>query len=438
MKIRKTPGLFQKIFNVWPNSVNITVRLLLLFVFVASLFTTTEITPARALDTTDQGPRRPQTDISTENQELRRLRKEVSTLDQRVQSLMRAEAKLATELASRDAQLKWAIDSMVGYIGEVAEKDEQLYTQGKELEHVLVEIKQKTGLLQEREKRLSDLILKLTQAEQDLAKAKSELSGKEKSLSNLRASLDGLRNRVASLSDKMAGHVNEEGRLNRLLVKFKESEATEKTKAAALQKEISALKSKLTETSGKQGSMEGDAGTKSHLSQSVDLMDLPRQKDQEIDKLIKFARYRAAFLSKLQERFADVPNIKVQGDRVVFQSEIMFASGKADMNESGKRELDKFASIYREVISEIPDGNDIMILVQGHTDVNPVKSGKYRSNWDLSADRAIQVVNYLITKKIPPERLGATALAEFHPVADGNSPEANRLNRRIEIKITAP
>jgi chemotaxis protein MotB len=174
------------------------------------------------------------------------------------------------------------------------------------------------------------------------------------------------------------------------------------------------------------------------LSQSVDLMDLPRQKDQEIDKLIKFARYRAAFLSKLQERFADVPNIKVQGDRVVFQSEIMFASGKADMNESGKRELDKFASIYREVISEIPDGNDIMILVQGHTDVNPVKSGKYRSNWDLSADRAIQVVNYLITKEIPAKRLGATALAEFHPVADGNSPEANRLNRRIEIKITAP
>ena len=78
-----------------------------------------------------------------------------------------------------------------------------------------------------------------------------------------------------------------------------------------------------------------------------------------------------------------------------------------------------------------------MILVQGHTDIDPVKSKKYRSNWELSADRAMQVVLYLIEKRIPATRLGATALAEFHPVAEEDSPEAKRLNRRIEIKITS-
>ena len=434
MKNLKASGSFQEIFNVWPSFADIMMRLPLLFVSVVTLFMVTETTPSRALSTEDRESQRLQTDMFASNQELQRLRSEIRRPEQLVQGQMEAEAKLKAELRSQEAALELAVKEIQDRTEQLWAKDDQLSALRKELETALEEIKEKTGLLQEREQRLSDLGLKLTQTEQDLAKAKGELSDKEKSLLDLRARLNAFYYEVASLKDKMAGYVDEAGRLNRLLSESKESEAKEKTKAASLHEEISALQSKLTEISGKQASMEGDAETNFRLSQSVDLL---TQKDQEIDKLRKLAGYRGEFLAKLEEAFAGVPNIKVQGDRVVFQSEIMFAPGKAEINELGKRELDRFSSVYKEIIPKIPEGNDPMILVQGHTDIDPVKSKKYRSNWELSADRAKQVVLYLIEKGIPATRLGATALAEFHPVAEGDSPEAKRLNRRIEIKITS-
>ncbi len=424
MKSLKASRSFQEISNVWPSFAGIMVGLPLVFVFVVTLFTMTETTESRAQD---RGSQRLQTGMSAANQELLRFRRDISRLQE-------AEAKLKTELASREAALELAVKEMMDSAENLSAKDKQLHAQHKELETALGEIKEKTGLLQEREQRLRDLGLKLTRTEQDLAKAKGELSDREKSSLDLRASLDGLRNRVANLKDKMAGYVDEAGRLNRLLVKSKESEAMEKSKAAALRKEISTLQSKLTETSGKQASTKVDAELKFRLSR---LEDLVKQKDQEIDNLRNLGRYRGEFLAKLEEMFAGVPNIKVQGDHVVFQSEILFEPGKAEINELGKRELDRFSSVYKEMIPKIPEGNDPMILVQGHTDIDPVRSKKYRSNWDLSADRAMQVVRYLIEKGIPAKRLGATALAEFHPVAEGDSPEAKRLNRRIEIKITS-
>ena len=279
MKSLKASGSFQEIFNVWPSFADIMVRLPMLFVFVVTLFTMTETTPACALSTKDGESRQLQTDMSAKNQELERLRLEIRRLEQLVQSQMEAEAKLKAELGSQEEALELAVKEIKDRTEYAWAKDDQLSALRKELETALEEIKEKTGLLQEREQRLSDLGLKLTQTEQDLAKAKGELSDKEKSLLDLRARLNAFYYEVASLKDKMAGYVDEAGRLNRLLSEFKESEAKEKTKAASLQEEISALQSKLTEISGKQASTEGDAEGKFRLSQLVDLLNTKGSRD---------------------------------------------------------------------------------------------------------------------------------------------------------------
>lgn len=434
MRSRRAAGSFQESLKVWPGFTDIMVGLLLVFVFAVTLFTMTETILSRVLSTKDIELQRLHTEISDKSQELDRLSKEISRLEQLFQSQVDAAAKLEEQLASREKELELALGQVKAGSELLVARDEQLSTQRKELQSALEGIKDKTALLQDREQRIWEMGLKLSQTDQDLTKTKAELSDKDKSLLDLRARLEALNSRVASLTEKIAGYVDEVNRLNRLLAESKETETTEKTKASSLQKEIVSLQSKLEEISGKLARTEVEAEKKFRLSQ---LVDLPGQKDQEIHNLRKLAKYRSEFLAKLEQVFAGVPDIKVQGDRFVFQSEILFASGRAEINESGKKELDKFSSIYKEMVPKIPKGIDPIILVQGHTDIDPVKTTRYRSNWELSADRAMHVVRYLIEKGIPATRLGAAALGEFHPAEKGDSPSAKRMNRRIEIKITS-
>ena len=434
MRSRRPSGWLHETFNVWPGFTDIMVGLLLIFVFVVTLFTMTETILSRVLSTKDVELQRLHTEVSAKSEELEKLSQEIAKLEQLFQSQVEAATKLQEQLASRDKELELALAQIRAGSELLVAKDEQISAQRKEVQSAVEGIKEKTELLKDREQRIWEMGLKLSRTDQDLTKAKEELSDKEKSLLDLRDRLEALNSRVASLNAKITGYVDEVNRLNRLLAESKELETTEKTKAAALQKEISGLQSKLEELSGKLTRTEVAAEKKFRLSQLVDLLG---QKDQEIENLRKLARYRSEFLAKLEKVFAGVPDIKVQGDRFVFQSEILFASGRAEINESGKKELDKFSTIYKEMIPKLPKGIDPIILVQGHTDIDPVRSTRYKSNWELSADRAMHVVRYLIEKGIPATRLGAAALGEFHPVETGESPEAKRLNRRIEIKITS-
>ena len=210
-------------------------------------------------------------------------------------------------------------------------------------------------------------------------------------------------------------------------------ETARKTKAAALQNQIVTLNTQLKEISGKLKAAKSLDEKKFRLTQLVELLG---EKDKEIQKLRKLAKYRSEFLEKLEKVFNGVTDIKVEGDRFVFQSEILFASGRTDINERGKKELDKFVRIYMEMASKIPQDLALVILVQGHTDDVPVRTSRFRSNWELSSARALQVVRYLISAGVPPQRVGASALGEFQPVEEGSTPEVRRRNRRIEIKIT--
>ncbi len=124
------------------------------------------------------------------------------------------------------------------------------------------------------------------------------------------------------------------------------------------------------------------------------------------------------------------------GDRFVFQAEVLFPKGSAELTEEGKRELDKLAEAIKELEKQIPPDINWILRVDGHTDSDPIHTPKYASNWELSAARAISVVKYLISKGVPPERLAATGFGEFHPLDPRDTEEAKAKNRRIELKLT--
>lgn len=153
-------------------------------------------------------------------------------------------------------------------------------------------------------------------------------------------------------------------------------------------------------------------------------------------KVQELNRYRSDFFGRLQAVLGDRPEILVAGDRFIVQSEVLFASGQAKLDPVGRGELDKVASALIDLEKAIPPDIAWVLRVDGHTDRKPIQSAQFASNWALSAARAIAVVQYLRSKGVAPQRLAAAGFGEFHPLDAGEGVEANRRNRRIELKIT--
>lgn len=150
----------------------------------------------------------------------------------------------------------------------------------------------------------------------------------------------------------------------------------------------------------------------------------------------ELARYRSDFFGRLRQVLGTRPDIRVVGDRFVFQSEVFFDVGQAVLKPDGRSELDKLATILIDLAAEMPPDIPWILRVDGHTDNRPIRSAQFPSNWHLSSARAIAVVEYLVLRGLPTDRIAAAGFGEYQPLDVANTDEAYRRNRRIEFKIT--
>ena len=183
-----------------------------------------------------------------------------------------------------------------------------------------------------------------------------------------------------------------------------------------------------------------------------DALDTAEKKGAESDKTIKdlgarlnaalamqvqeLKRYRSDFFGRLRELLKNRKDIRVVGDRFVFESEVLFASGSATLTPEGMAAMDQIAEAILELQKEIPHDIDWALQINGHTDARPISNPQYPSNWELSTARASSVVKYLVMRGVPADRLVAAGYGEFQPVDTGNTEEAYQRNRRIELKLT--
>ena len=151
-------------------------------------------------------------------------------------------------------------------------------------------------------------------------------------------------------------------------------------------------------------------------------------------KVQELARYRSDFFGRLRQILGDRPGVRVVGDRFVFQSEVLFEPGQAAVNAAGHAEMDQLAGALIQLEREIPPDLPWVMRVDGHTDTKPIKSAQFPSNWELSAARAIAVVEYLAGKGVDPRRLVAAGFGEYAPI-EGTAGDDSK-NRRIELKLT--
>lgn len=285
--------------------------------------------------------------------------------------------------------------------------------------------------------RLNSQIAELTEL---LALEKSNSQDIEDQLANLQSSLataEADRSRLQELLDRGAGSSDAaNARIGELTARLNEEQqlsARAASQVELLNQQIAALRAQIAAV--EQALKVSEAKDASSQAQ---IADLGRRLNVALAQRVQeLNRYRSDFFGRLREILSDRENIRIVGDRFVFQSEVLFPVGGDELDPVGKQEMDKLAAALLELAKEIPAEINWVLRVDGHTDNIPLSgTGRYRDNWELSSARATSVVKYLISRGVPANRLVAAGFGEFQPIAEGDTPEARNQNRRIELKLT--
>lgn len=289
-----------------------------------------------------------------------------------------------------------------------------------------------------KDKALAELNAKIAQLNDILSLEKLGKLNLEEQLAQMRAGLSAAeseRDRVKGLYDGLAGAGNDAagraGELNKALDSEKQISARALAQVEVLNQQIAALRRQLAALEDAL-----DASEKRGKESQNKIADLGQRLNVALAQRVQeLSRYRSEFFGRLRAILGDRPDIRIVGDRFVFQSEVFFDTGQAVLLPEGRAELDKVADALKELDKKIPAEIPWVVRVDGHTDKRPI-TGAFKSNWELSSARAISVVQYLISLGVPAQRLVAAGFAEFQPLDTADTEDAYKRNRRIELKLT--
>ncbi len=255
------------------------------------------------------------------------------------------------------------------------------------------------------------------------------LSQQVEALQALKAELE---DEIAGMAGKLDKSEEELAAKEKALLEEKDLSESARAQVALLNQQMRALREQIA---GLAKALEASESLSS--KQKVQIASLGKRLNAALaSKVQELSRYRSEFFGRLREVLGNRQDIRVVGDRFVFQSEVLFESGSAFLEEPGKVQLKQLGDTLLELSAKIPKDIDWVLRVDGHTDKIPINNEKFPSNWELSTARAISVVKFLIEQGIPADRLAATGFGEYQPIDPRNDEIAFRRNRRIEFKLT--
>jgi chemotaxis protein MotB len=261
--------------------------------------------------------------------------------------------------------------------------------------------------------------------ETTIASLSATLSGTEAERDDLQSQLAGIGVGLGSRDEQISG-------LNAALDEEREISSEAMAQVMLLNQQLAALRQQI-------GALEAalEASESRDTESRTQIADLGRRLNLALAQRVQdLSRYRSDFFGRLREILAERSDVRVVGDRFVFQSEVLFSAGAAEVSRVGTEELTRLADAIIQLESEIPDDIEWVLRIDGHTDRRPISTAQFPSNWELSAARAISVAKLLVARGVSPDRLVAAGFGEFQPIDPGDSDEAYRRNRRIEFKLT--
>lgn len=406
--------------NVWPGFVDAMGALLMVLIFVLSIFMMVQ---SMLRDT-----------ITTKDHELDALSAQVAGLAQAL-SLEQAQTEALTgrleaagaRITAFEAQVaglladKTAQEAVIaGLQGDLKSSDTALAAARLQLEDARKKAEETLTLLAAAEAAQKDLQGRL-EVQLSAAEKQAALQAlAEKTLTETRAESDRKAEQVALLNQQVAALRGQLADLQAVLDAAEARDADAKVQVEALGSQLNSALAQVAAEQKRRAALEEEARKKAE-AEAKDL-----------------ARYRSEFFGRMSQLLDGRAGVRVVGDRFVFSSEVLFQPGSADLSPEGQAQISRVAETFRELASEIPPEIDWLLEVDGFTDDTPLSGqGAFKDNWQLSQARALSVVKYLIEAQgFAPKRLAAAGFGEFRPVAAGKSPEARAQNRRIELKLT--
>ena len=367
----------------WPGFVDALATLLMVIIFVLMVFVLIQANLAYR--------------VSGQDATLGEMRQQLASLSELLNIERRASADLAADLAQLQIQLETSETDRSALAEQLALVQATLGTRTSELTTLSVKQAETEAALAAARDALDERLRALQMVEGQLALTEARNRTQQQTMRDLEAETTASKAEVAQMTLVLAG----------------------------LRQRIEELTSLLAE---KDRQAEADKVAIANLGKSLN--------NALASRVQELQQFRSEFFGRLRDVLKGRDDVQIVGDRFVFQSEVLFAPGQADIGPTGQSQLAQLAVALADIAAKIPDDINWVLQVDGHTDNLPVRAGRYTDNWDLSTERALSVVRFLVLQGVPAKRLAATGYGEFQPLTNGDSVADRRLNRRIELKIT--
>jgi len=464
----------QRSVNIWPGFVDGLASLLLVVVFVLMVFIIAQFFLSAALSGRDEALQQLEQRVtelsdmlSLERASNAELRSNVSQLSQELQTSIgkreRLESRLNALARERDkleSELSEAREDARAAAAELRQAYETIDADKEKIQTQLDQVATLRSLRDELHQEVARLETRLAAARELAEARKAELDRLDQELARTEATAKERAQKIASLQDQLYETQEEaedrQDRLAQLRDQLDQAESraagldarlADKTDALAQKTELSEeqqikidlLNRQLSSLRRQVARLNSalEAAEALNEAKDVKIANLGERLNAALaTKVQELARYRSDFFGRLREVLGDRQNIRIVGDRFVFQSEVLFDTASATLGPGGRAQIRQLASTLKEVMAEIPDDIDWILRVDGHTDRRPIDTPRFPSNWELSTARAVEVVKFLIDQDIPANRLAAAGFGAEQPLDPGSDEIAYRRNRRIEFKLT--
>ena len=378
----------------WPGFVDALATLLMVIIFVLMVFVLIQVNLAYR--------------VSGQDATLGEMRQQLVSLTE----LLNLERKASTDLAS-----------------DLARISNQLAATSAEKDDALEQLAAAASTLIARDSEIERLNKLQAETADNLA---ANLAAMEQQTADHQATLADAETRLAAVLERLAQAQLENSNTNRRANELEAENNASRAEILQMTNATNALRQRIETLTALLGQMEAQAAR-----DKVAIASLGKSLNNALaSRVQELQQFRSEFFGRLREVLSGRDEVQIVGDRFVFQSEVLFDQGQANIGTGGEEQLQKLAVTLADIATKIPSDINWVLQVDGHTDDIPIRAGRFADNWDLSTERALSVVRFLVDQGVPANRLAATGYGEFQPLDPENNDDARRRNRRIEMKIT--
>ena len=438
---------------IWPGFVDVLASTLMVIIFVVLLFTVAQVYLGDLVVGKNEEIQNLEKTIEIQDETI--VEQDLSLSDKEITLLERQEVikQLDTELEILDNEIKAKQSEISEKESLLNFKDSLIDKQAlniNELNEIIARITEELSLSLQEKEVLRDNLFTLKQEQENLKIQLQDMGGENQELigqlnfsqsriQSLLESLSSSQGENEILETQISSVENQNKSLKDQITSLEQNSITQTlnlndalAQISRLSEDIKILSNEILLLNNLLESKEAEIA-----SNKIELGELGDRLNRVLtSELFKLQKYKSEFFGQLSETLGQREDIQIKGDRFIFQSEILFESGSANIQAGGKVALSLIAKTLIDLSNQIPTDLNWILQVDGHTDKIPIATDRFPSNWELSHARALEVLKFFIQQGIPADRLSANGYGEHQPISLGSSPEELKLNRRIELKIT--